>query len=48
MAYLIYIVLCVLNSVTLASADIHIEDWQFWAIVSYVAGAYLCGLLKKK
>lgn len=43
MSYIIYVLLCAVNGIVLATADINPMNWQFWVITLCVCGAYLCG-----
>lgn len=43
MSYIIYLLLCVINGIALAMADIGITNWQFWVVTLCVCGAYICG-----
>ena len=42
-AYIIYIFLCGLVGVVCGNLDLFLKDWQFWALLGSVVGAYLCG-----
>lgn len=39
----IYILLCIINSIVLTSCDIGITNWQYWVSLFCVIGAYLRG-----
>ena len=41
--YIIYIFLCAFVSVVCAKSNIDLKDWQYWAVLGSVIGAYLCG-----
>ena len=43
-AYIIYLFLCAFISIVCAKSDLHLGDWQYWAILGSVIGAYICGL----
>ena len=42
-AYIIYIFLCAFVGVVCVKSDLYLRDWQYWAILGSVIGAYLCG-----
>ena len=42
-AFYMYLFLCVISGIILGTADIYPDDWQFWAMMFCVCGAYACG-----
>lgn len=42
-SYLIYLLLCAFSSVVCHTKDIHITDWQYWAILFSIIIAWICG-----
>ena len=43
MTFIIYLILCGVSGVVLASAGVSITDWQFWVETGCICGAYMCG-----
>jgi hypothetical protein len=41
--YIIYMLLCVINSIVLLTLDVGITSWQYWVSLFCVIGAYICG-----
>ena len=41
--YIIYLFLCAFVSVVCVKLNLGLKDWQYWAILGSVIGAYLCG-----
>lgn len=43
-AYIIYLFLCAFTGVVCVKSGLCLGDWQFWAILGSVVGAYFCGI----
>lgn len=46
LAYIIYLILCVVVSVTCSMSNIYIKDIRYWIFLGCVIGAYICGTYK--